>query len=139
MKQSGVQNLVYLVESHGDNMHTSLPLETLNQATINTQVVDGFTVKATSSHRDSMHYLSIMTRLLRASYCNKTIVSCRRDSLPCSHIRDDLVSLMTFSEFNNASSKTKVLCTIYRFSNANDICDGIKNSLESESTSCHLI
>jgi hypothetical protein len=109
MKQSAVQNLVYLVESHGDNMHTSLPLDTLNQATINTQVVDKFTVKTTSSHRDSMHYLSIMTRLLNAAYCNKTIFSCRRDSLPECQIRDDVVSLMTFSEFNSASSKTKVL------------------------------
>jgi crossover junction endonuclease MUS81 len=109
MKQSGVQNLIYLVESHGDNTHTSLPLETLNQATINTQVVDKFTVKTTSSHRDSMHYLSIMTRLLTAAYCNKTIIGCHRDSLPDCHIRDDIVSLMTFSEFNNASSKTKAL------------------------------
>ena len=108
MKQSGVQNLIYLVESHGDNTHTSLPLDTLNQAIINTQVVDKFTVKTTSSHRDSMRYLSVMTRLLSAAYCNKTIVSCRRDSLPDCHIRDDIVSLMTFSEFNNASSKTKV-------------------------------
>ena len=108
MKQSGVQNLIYLVESHGDNKHTSLPLDTLNQATINTQVVDRFTVKTTSSHRNSMHYLSIMTRLLSAAYSNKTIVGCRLDSLPDCHIRDDIVSLMTFSEFNNASSKTKV-------------------------------
>lgn len=116
MKQSGLQNLVYLVESHGDNMHTSLPLDTLNQATINTQVVDGFTVKTTSSHRDSMRYLSIMTRVLSASYCNKTIVSCHHDNLPRCHIRDELVSLMTFSEFNSASSKTKVLHTlIYLF------------------------
>jgi hypothetical protein len=111
MKQSGVQNLVYLVESHGDNMHTSLPLDTLNQATINTQVVDRFTIKTTSSHSDSMRYLSIMTRLLSATYRNKTIVSCRRESLPRCHIKDDLVSLMTFSEFNMASNKTKVLHT----------------------------
>jgi hypothetical protein len=109
MKQSGVQNLIYLVESHGDNRHTSLPLDTLNQATINTQVVDKFTVKTTSGHRDSMHYLSIMTRLLSAAYSNKTIFSCRRDSLPDCHIRDNVASLMTFSEFNSASSKIKVL------------------------------
>jgi crossover junction endonuclease MUS81 len=116
MKQSGVQNLVYLVESHGDNMHTSLPLDTLTQATINTQVVDGFTVKTTSSHRDSMRYLSVMTRLLSASYCNKTIISCHRDNLPRCHIGDDLVSLMTFSEFNSASSKTKVPHSTYLLS-----------------------
>jgi hypothetical protein len=109
MKQSRVQNLIYLVESHGDNTHTSLPLETLNQASINTQVVDKFTVKTTSSHRDSMRYLSTMTHLLSAAYCNKTIFSCRRDSLPDCHISDDVVFLMTFPEFNNASSKTKVL------------------------------
>jgi hypothetical protein len=111
MKQSGVQNLMYLVESRGDNMHASLPLDTLNQAIINTQVVDRFTVKTTSSHYDSMRYLSIMTRLLSITYCNKTIVSCRRDSLPHCHIKDDVVSLMTFSEFNMASSKAKVLYT----------------------------
>jgi hypothetical protein len=71
MKQSGLQNMIYLVECHGDKTHTSLPLDTLNQATINTQVVDKFTVKTTSSHCDSLHYLSVVTCLLSAAYCNK--------------------------------------------------------------------
>lgn len=109
MKQSGLQNLIYLVESHGDNRRTSLPLDTLTQAAINTQVVNMFTVKITSSHRDSMRYLSVMTRHLSASYCDKTFVSCHRGNLPCCHIRDDLISLMTFSEFNKSSCKTKVI------------------------------
>ncbi|KDR15724.1 crossover junction endonuclease MUS81 [Zootermopsis nevadensis] len=107
MKQSGLQNLIYLVESHGDNRRTSLPLDTLTQAAINTQVVNMFTVKITSSHRNSMRYLSVMTRHLSASYCDKTFVSCHRGNLPCCHIRDDLISLMTFSEFNKSSCKTK--------------------------------
>lgn len=67
MKHSGVQNLIYLVESHGDNAHTSLPLDTVNQASINTQLVNKFTVKTTSRRCDS-----IMTHLLSAAHCNKT-------------------------------------------------------------------
>ncbi|XP_069681048.1 crossover junction endonuclease MUS81 isoform X2 [Periplaneta americana] len=109
LKQSGVQHLLYLVESHGDDQHTTLPLQTLNQAAINTQVVDGFTVKTTQNHRGSMRFLATMTRLLHAAYHGKILVSCRCEGLPPTHIRDDLVSLMTFCEFNSAATKTKIV------------------------------
>ena len=41
LKQCGVQNLIYLIESYGKNEHVGLPINTLYQAAINTLVHDG--------------------------------------------------------------------------------------------------
>ncbi|KAJ9591198.1 hypothetical protein L9F63_002269 [Diploptera punctata] len=111
MKRSGIQNVIYLIESHGDNTHTILPLQSLKQAAVNTQVIDKITVKRTSSLRDSVRYLGIMTKLLVRMYSKKTIVSCQRENLPQIQIGDDLISLMTFKEFNSNTGKNKVLDT----------------------------
>ncbi|CAG2053663.1 unnamed protein product [Timema podura] len=107
LKQCGVQNLIYLVESHGNNQHTGLPLATLQQAIVNTQVVDGFMVKQTSNHRESMSYLATLTKLLSNSFNNKTLVSCHKQDIPPFNITDDLVSLITFTEFSKLSGKTR--------------------------------
>nr|CAD7395132.1 unnamed protein product [Timema poppensis] len=107
LKQCGVQNLIYLVESHGNNQHTGLPLATLQQAIVNTQVVDGFMVKQTSNHRESMSYLATLTRLLSNSFNDKTLVSCLKQDIPPFNITDDLVSLITFTEFSKLSGKTR--------------------------------
>lgn len=64
LKGSGLPHLIYLVESFGSKQRLGLPVETLQQAAVNTQVVDEFTVKYTKSHIDSMLYLSCMTKLL---------------------------------------------------------------------------
>nr|CAD7392558.1 unnamed protein product [Timema cristinae] len=107
LKQCGIQNLIYLVESHGNNQHTGLPLATLQQAIVNTQVVDGFMVKQTSNHRESMSYLATLTRLLSNSFNDKTLVSCHKQAIPPFNITDDLVSLITFTEFSKISGKTR--------------------------------
>ena len=57
-----------MVESHGKNQRTCLPLKSLFQASVNSLVQDGFIVKYTNSHRDSMMYLGILTNLLRKVY-----------------------------------------------------------------------
>ncbi|PSN46179.1 Crossover junction endonuclease MUS81 [Blattella germanica] len=111
LKQCGIQNLIYLVESHGDNTHTTLPLPSLEQAAVNTQIVDRFSVKKTSNVHETVLYLATMTRLLIKFYSKKTIVKCERENLPPCLITDDLMSLMMFAEFNNSSSKRKVLGT----------------------------
>lgn len=68
LKQCGLQNLIYLVESFGKNNHTGLPLTTLQQAATNTLVQDGFSVKFTDSLRATAEYLSCMTTILNNMY-----------------------------------------------------------------------
>lgn len=68
LQESGITNLVYLIESRGNNQNLGLPLQSLLQAATNTQVQSGFTVKFTNSHKDSMQYLAVMTSLLIDMY-----------------------------------------------------------------------
>lgn len=66
--ESGLSNLIYLIESRSNSQNLGLPLQTLLQAATNTQVQSGFTVKFTNSHMDSMRYLAVMTNLLIDMY-----------------------------------------------------------------------
>lgn len=68
LKDSGVQNVIYLIESKGNNQYLGLPIANLLQAGTNTQVQSGFTVKFTDSHADSMLYLSVLTNMLTKMY-----------------------------------------------------------------------
>lgn len=68
LKQCGIQNLMYLVESYGKNTHTALPLTALMQGATNTLIQDQFQVKFTENHRHSMQYLSGMTTILKNIY-----------------------------------------------------------------------
>ncbi|KAF2879203.1 hypothetical protein ILUMI_26958 [Ignelater luminosus] len=107
LKQSGVQNLIYLIESHGNNTHTGLPMATLYQAATNTLLQDNFDVKFTNNIRETVEYLAALTSILKSSYQGKTLVSCPKQNLAKSKIKDDLVSLMTFQEFNKGASKSR--------------------------------
>lgn len=68
LRESGISNLIYLIESRGNNQNLGLPLQTLLQAATNTQIHSGFIVKFTDSHTDSMRYLAVMTNLLIDMY-----------------------------------------------------------------------
>lgn len=70
LSDSGIANVVYMVESLGAraNAHLGLPLDTLLQATTNTLVQNGFVVRFTESHVASMQYLAMMTELLVEMY-----------------------------------------------------------------------
>ncbi|KAK2185087.1 hypothetical protein NP493_246g02008 [Ridgeia piscesae] len=70
---SGVKNVIYLIEKYGSNQHLSIAEDTLNQAIINTQVIDGFHVKHTGSTRESAAYLTLMTRQLQSVYGAMTV------------------------------------------------------------------
>ncbi|XP_066999620.2 crossover junction endonuclease MUS81 isoform X2 [Anabrus simplex] len=107
LKQCGIQNLIYLVERHGKDPHTTLPLKTINQAAVNTQVIDGFSVKYTANHRESIAYLATLTRLFNSIFQNKTIVTCSKNDLPPFDVTQDLITLMTLDEFNKTSGKLK--------------------------------
>lgn len=65
LQNSGIPNVIYLIESKGANQHLGLPFANLMQAATNTQVQSGFTVKFTQSHEETTQYLAVMTRLLK--------------------------------------------------------------------------
>ncbi|XP_062310999.1 crossover junction endonuclease MUS81 [Osmerus eperlanus] len=112
MKRCGLRRPVYLVEECGTAAsHLSLPESTLQQAIINTQVVDGFYVKRVQDVRESAAYLTVMTRYLSKLYQNRTLI-CRsrelegegeegggRENTSC--------SLISFPEFNQGAVKNK--------------------------------
>ncbi|KAJ3584928.1 hypothetical protein NHX12_013651 [Muraenolepis orangiensis] len=74
LKRCGLSKPIYLVEECGTAAsHMSLPEATLQQAIINTQVVDGFFVKRVQDVRESAAYLTVMTRYLSRLYQNCTL------------------------------------------------------------------
>lgn len=68
LKDSGVPNVIYLIESKGNNQFLGLPISNLLQAGTNTQVHNDYSVKFTDSHADSMLYLSVLTNILIQTY-----------------------------------------------------------------------
>ncbi|XP_061921538.1 crossover junction endonuclease MUS81 [Entelurus aequoreus] len=110
LKRCGLRKPIYLVEEQGKAAaHLSLPEKTLQQAIVNTQVVDGFFVKRVQDVRESAAYLSIMTRYLTKVYQNRTLV-CRSRERDGDPDRDDdprSCSLMSFAEFNYGAIKNK--------------------------------
>lgn len=108
LKKSGIENVTYLIEHHGNNQFTGLPLTTLYQAATNTLVQDGFNVKYTKCHRDSMFYLASMTVMLTNIYQEKTLVGCEKEDLVSANAADDLIQLMLFKDFNKAAAKVKI-------------------------------
>ncbi|XP_026466765.1 crossover junction endonuclease MUS81-like [Ctenocephalides felis] len=107
LKQCGIQNLLYLIESYGRNEHTGLPIASLFQAACNTSIQDDFILKFTNTHRDSMMYLAVLTRMLMENISNKTLVSCPKENLKKFDFNDTIIALMDFTEFQNSSKKTR--------------------------------
>ncbi|XP_067301992.1 crossover junction endonuclease MUS81 isoform X2 [Pseudorasbora parva] len=113
LKRCGLRKPIYLVEECGSAAaHLSLPESTLQQAIVNTQVVDGFFVKRVQDVKESAAYLTIMTRYLQKLYQNCTLFCHSRElegdredeteqtaNLSC--------SLMAFTEFNYGAVKNK--------------------------------
>ncbi|XP_075044739.1 structure-specific endonuclease subunit MUS81 [Mixophyes fleayi] len=111
LKRCGLHHPIYLVENYGSAQHLSIPETTLQQAIVNTQVIDGFFVKRTKDVRESAAYLTIMTRYLQNMYSNKTLLSCTKEEAgKCEGVlRHDAQSciLMEFKEFNEGAMKNK--------------------------------
>ncbi|XP_071833553.1 crossover junction endonuclease MUS81-like isoform X2 [Apostichopus japonicus] len=111
LKNCGLRKPIYLVEEHGSSDHLSIPQSTLFQATVNTQISDGFFVKHTKDIKESVAYLTIMTRYLQSIYSPKTLIAYEKDGLD--RIRQPFClaeathQLMTFKEFNEKSVKNK--------------------------------
>lgn len=113
LRHCGLRHPIYLVEDFGSIQHMSLPENTLLQAIVNTQVVDGFFVKRTRDLKESVAYLTVMTRYLQRLYSNKTLFSCHQGDLEqapsIGSSGNDKMYLMKFGDFNDATVKNKVM------------------------------
>ncbi|XP_053133399.1 crossover junction endonuclease MUS81 isoform X3 [Hemicordylus capensis] len=110
LRQCGLSHPIYLVEDAGSAQHLSLPEKTLQQAVINTQVVDSFFIKHTRDLRESAAYLTIMTRHLTRLYEDKTLLGCTKEELEQERLlqlSDGCCKLLTFAEFNEGAMKNK--------------------------------
>ncbi|KYQ50197.1 Crossover junction endonuclease MUS81 [Trachymyrmex zeteki] len=107
LKQSGIENLMYIVENIDKNCQYSVPLSSLLQASVNCVVQDGFTVKYTRNHKDSMSHLSCITKILIKIYKDKKLVGCKKEHLTQTDNVGNAIRLMEFKEFNKASSKQR--------------------------------
>ncbi|XP_040266233.1 crossover junction endonuclease MUS81 [Bufo bufo] len=111
LKRCGLHRPIYLVEDYGSAQHLSIPESTLQQAIVNTQVIDGFFIKRTKDVRESAAYLTIMTRYLQTLYLNKTLMSCtKEEASKCNrafHYDDQSCILMEFRDFNEGAMKNK--------------------------------
>ncbi|KAK2553821.1 Crossover junction endonuclease MUS81 [Acropora cervicornis] len=108
----GLKHPIYLVEDFGSIQHMSLPESTLQQAIVNTQVVDGFFVKRTHDLKESVAYLTVMTRYLQRIYSNKTLLSwCQKrqeEERAFTKRQADRVYLINFPDFNDSTVKNKI-------------------------------
>lgn len=100
LKSSGIRKPIYLVESltKGDY---KVPYRNLLLAVHNSQVIDGFNVKYTKDHSETISYLIIMTKSLIKKYSRQTLYSCTKEELPT---KDDNY-LMTYSDYESGSKK----------------------------------
>ncbi|PFX19394.1 Crossover junction endonuclease MUS81 [Stylophora pistillata] len=113
LRHCGLRHPIYLVEDFGSIQHMSLPENTLLQAIVNTQVVDGFFVKRTRDLKEGVAYLTVMTRYLQKFYANKTLVSCHQGGLEQARLNNEKernkMYLMNFLDFNDSTAKNKVM------------------------------
>ncbi|XP_066248674.1 crossover junction endonuclease MUS81 isoform X2 [Euwallacea similis] len=107
LKHSGIENLTYLVESHGNNQHCGLPLESLMQAATNTAIQENFFIKFTANIRETAHYLASFSKHLIDLFKGKSLASCPKTNIQPIDINSDLLNLITFKEFNESSMKNE--------------------------------
>ncbi|XP_036072720.1 crossover junction endonuclease MUS81 [Oryzias melastigma] len=111
LKRCGLRKPIYLVEGGtAAASHLSLPEATLQQAIVNTQVVDGFFVKRVQDVRESAAYLTVMTRHLAKLYQNCTLTRRSREQEGDAATDEDATascSLISFAEFNHGAVKNK--------------------------------
>ncbi|XP_012280627.1 crossover junction endonuclease MUS81 isoform X2 [Orussus abietinus] len=107
LKQSGIKNIIYMIESYGNNQYTGLPISSILQASINSSVQDGFTVKYTDSHRESMQYLAMVTKLLTEKFQKIHLEECKKNYPVTTNVDNYKIYLVAFKDFNKSSSKLK--------------------------------
>lgn len=107
MKNSGIQNRIYLIETYANNESTVLNKDTLFQATVSTMIRDNFIVQYTDSHKDSMSYLSILTKSLRNKYSGKQLICVEKKDLDFVDVTKKSERVMEFQKFNKDNAKLK--------------------------------
>ncbi|KAM9510692.1 crossover junction endonuclease MUS81 isoform 2-T2 [Guaruba guarouba] len=73
LSRCGLRHPIYLLEEPEKGEPLSLPLATLRQAAVSTQVVDGFFVKRTGGPQDSAAYLRVLGEQLQQRYGPQTV------------------------------------------------------------------
>ncbi|XP_057671379.1 crossover junction endonuclease MUS81 [Diorhabda carinulata] len=104
LKRSGIENIYYLIENYRTH---SLPITTLQQATFNTAIQDGFKIKMTNNLKQTAKLLNQFSKILTSTFHRKTLIKCSKENLPSVNLNDDLISLISFKEFNQNSLKNK--------------------------------
>lgn len=103
LQQSGVQNIVYLIESFED-IQSSVPAQALRQATINTLVQCGMQIKFTESLRATAHYLSCMSQVLYKQYNVSYMIFSRHYTQRCVRKIQFMMSSFLMFKRNNFMS-----------------------------------
>lgn len=107
LKSSGIPNLIYLIEDHKNNDRLGLPLGNLKQAAVNTQIHSGFQIKHTRTHKDSMMYISVLTRIFIKKYKDKVLMNTSKEELPNLNKQDYVIGMLSFNDFQNSTAKNK--------------------------------
>ncbi|XP_016949405.1 crossover junction endonuclease MUS81 [Drosophila biarmipes] len=110
LQQSGLRNIIYLVEDYGDNEQLGLPLDSLQQALANAKVQTGVQVVRTENHYRSMSYLAAMSRSLGQIFSNKRLYSVERGLTDKSCLLvDSQLGLLKFRALYEDSAKNAQL------------------------------
>lgn len=109
LKQSGIQNIIYLIEDYGDNEHLGLPLDNLKQALSNTLIHNNLAIEHTENHRRSMMYLQGLTQILIRIYKDKVLLSCNKEDIQISQPTQRMVGLLKFKALYDDSARNAQL------------------------------
>ncbi|XP_030378402.1 crossover junction endonuclease MUS81 [Scaptodrosophila lebanonensis] len=109
LRQCGIPHVIYLIEDYGDNQHVGLPLDSLEQALVNTRIHCGFHVVRTDNHYRSMSYLAGVTRTLVLLYGAKFLHSVDKQSLHPICPSDARVGLLKFRALYEDSARNAQL------------------------------
>lgn len=108
LKNSGIKNIVYLIENVSTIGNQSIPEQTLRQAIYNTQIIDRINVKYTKNAKSTVFYLDIMTKQLRKLYGN-CVLRMLEDTDSQEFSESGAYRLPTFVKFNKIGSKQRKL------------------------------
>lgn len=113
LKHCGLKKPIFMIEDYGSLQHFSMPEDRIRQTITNLKVIDGFQVKKTKNVKESVAYLTVMTRYLQSYYKNKRLYACSMDDIKdqawTNDITDQEIRLMEFNEFNQGSVKSRNL------------------------------
>ena len=119
MKNCGLSHLYYLVEEYnvkeqfwaraGPGGRGLVNRDTIEQAVANTATQEGFTVKRTEDQRETIEYLTLITRLLTKKYQGRTLTSCSQADIDEGLVGNRDTTLLTFQDFNDSTKKNKEL------------------------------